>query len=86
MSRVLITGATGFIGRGALTPLMDSGFEVHAVSTRRPLPEDPPGVRWEHADLLDAAAAEAMIERIGPSPWNCASTGTYEVKIARKGD
>ena len=23
---------------------------------------------------------------IGPSPWNCASTGTYDVKISRKGD
>jgi hypothetical protein len=24
--------------------------------------------------------------QIGPSPWNCASAGNYDVKISRKGD
>jgi nucleoside-diphosphate-sugar epimerase len=34
MSRVLVTGARGFIGRHTLSPLRDAGLEVHAVSAR----------------------------------------------------
>src|SRR5262245_19582807 len=34
MKRVLVTGATGFIGRYSLAPLLDSGYEVHAVTSR----------------------------------------------------
>ena len=52
MSRVLVTGATGFIGRHALAPLVAEGHEVHAVTTR----EAPPvadGVTWRRADLLE---------------------------------
>lgn len=32
MRRVLITGAAGFIGRHCLAPLLDRGFEVHALA------------------------------------------------------
>jgi nucleoside-diphosphate-sugar epimerase len=37
MSRVLVTGAGGFIGRHTLAPLLSAGLEVHAL-TSRPLP------------------------------------------------
>ena len=36
MRRVLITGAAGFIGRHCLAPLLDRGFEVHALSLANP--------------------------------------------------
>ena len=36
MSRVLVTGAGGFIGRHTLRPLSVAGYEVHAVSSRAP--------------------------------------------------
>ncbi|MHB0971047.1 MAG: NAD-dependent epimerase/dehydratase family protein, partial [Thermoanaerobaculia bacterium] len=29
MKRVLVTGASGFIGRQSLGPLLDRGYEVH---------------------------------------------------------
>ncbi len=32
MKRVLVTGATGFIGRHTLKPLLDKGYEVHIAS------------------------------------------------------
>jgi nucleoside-diphosphate-sugar epimerase len=67
VTSVLITGATGFIGRGALAPLLEAGFVVHAVSSRRPLPEGPPGVHWEHSDLLDSAGPGALLERVVPT-------------------
>jgi nucleoside-diphosphate-sugar epimerase len=48
---VLVTGATGFIGRQTIRPLLDLGFEVHAVFNRTlPLPID--GVTWHRVDLL----------------------------------
>lgn len=50
MSRVLITGATGFVGAGALRPLVEAGHEVHAVGRHRG--PELPGVTWHEADLL----------------------------------
>jgi nucleoside-diphosphate-sugar epimerase len=65
--RVLVTGATGFIGRGTLDPLLDAGYEVHPVS--RGKPDDPAarGLRWEQADLLDPRGADVLLARVAPS-------------------
>lgn len=66
MTRVLVTGATGFVGRGALAPLLAAGHEVHAVSTR-PTPDwSPTGVAWHVADLLDPAAAGRLVADVRP--------------------
>ena len=54
MSRVLVTGATGFIGRHALPPLLAAGHELHAVSTRDAPPAEE-RVTWHRADLLESA-------------------------------
>jgi nucleoside-diphosphate-sugar epimerase len=56
---VLVTGASGFIGRHALASLRDRGHEVVAVS-RAGGPRDD-GVRWERADLLDARDRHRVI-------------------------
>jgi nucleoside-diphosphate-sugar epimerase len=65
--RVLVTGASGFIGRSAVGALAQRGFEVHAVA-RGPAPEEPPaGVLWHAADLLDAGARRALIASLAPS-------------------
>jgi nucleoside-diphosphate-sugar epimerase len=32
VTRVLVTGETGFIGHGTLAPLAERGYEVHAVA------------------------------------------------------
>ena len=65
MRRVLVTGASGFIGAQALDPLISRGFEVHAIS-RRPQPSRE-GVEWRQADLLSAESRRAVIERVRPS-------------------
>ena len=39
MKRVLVTGASGFIGRHSLPHLAARGFEVHAVMHKGSLPE-----------------------------------------------
>ncbi|MEA2391974.1 MAG: dTDP-L-rhamnose 4-epimerase [Solirubrobacteraceae bacterium] len=67
MSRALVTGAGGFIGRQALAALVARGFEVHAADVAEP-PADASGdVHWHRADLLDADGARALLEDVAPS-------------------
>jgi nucleoside-diphosphate-sugar epimerase len=63
---VLITGASGFVGRPALAALLSRGFRVHAASRRVP-PQIATGIAWHSADLLDAAQRRALIELVRPS-------------------
>jgi nucleoside-diphosphate-sugar epimerase len=63
--RVLVTGASGFIGRHALAPLVERGFEVHAVCERRPLAIA--DVLWHEADLLAPGRSEALLESLRPT-------------------
>lgn len=65
MSRVLVTGGSGFVGLPTLARLVETGAEVHALTTRRSPPELP-GVRWCAADLADAAAVEAVLDELRP--------------------
>lgn len=82
MKRVLVTGASGFIGRHALAPLIERGFEVYAV--RRDGTEPEPaiaGCTWRHADLLDLTAIRPLIQEAQPThllhfAWN-AVPGQY---------
>jgi nucleoside-diphosphate-sugar epimerase len=64
--RVLVTGATGFIGRQCLQPLVDRSFEVHAVSSRCHV-QARRGVTWHRTDLLDERAAAELIEALRPT-------------------
>ena len=68
--RVLVTGASGFIGRQAIAPLLARGYEVHAVS-RRGAPDlkapDRDGLHWHSLDLLSATAAEELTREITPT-------------------
>lgn len=51
MTRVLVTGATGFIGRHSLPILLERGYEVHAVRTSN-VPALEPQITWHQADLF----------------------------------
>ena len=64
MTRVLVTGASGYVGRQTLAPLARLGFEVHGLA-RRPL--DEAACRWHALDLFDAEALAAALAAIRPS-------------------
>jgi len=66
MPKVLLTGATGFIGRACLGPLVERGFDVHAVASRAPRDCDPRAT-WHVEDLLAPAGPERIVEAVRPS-------------------
>jgi nucleoside-diphosphate-sugar epimerase len=58
VSRVLVTGASGFIGHYAVDALIDQGHEVHAVA--RYAGQEREGVSWHEVDLLEPGAPVAL--------------------------
>jgi len=65
IERVLVTGATGFIGGHCLPELLRLGAEVHAVSSSGRRTGDA-GVVWHDLDLLTADPA-ALLSEIRPT-------------------
>ncbi len=65
MKRVLLTGASGFIGRQAIPFLQAREYEVHAVASQ----EQPeiPGVILHRVDLLDSAQRRGLMEAVQPT-------------------
>jgi nucleoside-diphosphate-sugar epimerase len=63
--RVLVTGASGFIGKHLVERLLESSTEVHAVS-RQVQCEDLDGVTWWKADLADVDEAYHLLSSIRP--------------------
>ncbi|MBI3548536.1 MAG: NAD(P)-dependent oxidoreductase [Elusimicrobia bacterium] len=81
--RVLICGATGFIGRNLTEAFAEDGaFEVVALRYTRPSYELP-GVRWIQADLRDSAAAAAALEGID-TVIQCAATTSGAGDVATR--
>lgn len=66
MKRILVTGASGFIGRHCLAPLRALEYEVHAVS-RGPVSDNPGRVKWHQADLLDPSSIAPLISKVQPT-------------------
>jgi nucleoside-diphosphate-sugar epimerase len=66
MKKILITGASGFIGRQCLPLLLEKGFEVHAL-TLEPLPGFEKSVIWHTQNFLDTEKTQRLVEDIQPS-------------------
>jgi len=65
--RVLVTGASGFIGRHAIEPLLERGFEVHAVTRTAAPPRSSSQVRWHRADLLATDGHDTLLCAVAPT-------------------
>lgn len=67
MKKVLLTGASGFVGRHCVAPLRARGYEVHAVSHGGPDGVGSDGTHWHRADLLDRPQALRLVESVSPT-------------------
>jgi len=66
MKRVLVTGASGFVGRHCVDLLAKRGFHVHAVRNSHAEIELP-GVTWHAVDLLSSRQTRKLIRDVTPS-------------------
>ena len=66
MKRILLTGATGFIGQQCLPLLLEQGYEVHAVSSKR-FEEIKSEIYWHRVDLLDSVQISKWMSSVQPS-------------------
>jgi len=66
MKRVLVTGASGFIGRHVLAPLVERGYDVHAVSRSGTVPAAG-NVHCHRADLLDPKQIGTLLTQVRPT-------------------
>ena len=79
MKRVLLTGASGFVGRHCFEALSACDYEVHAVSSVAGVAT--PGVHWHQANLLADAEVSELLAEVQPThllhcAW-CAEPGKY---------
>jgi nucleoside-diphosphate-sugar epimerase len=84
MSSVLVTGASGFIGRQCLPILVAKGYDVHALS-RRQLATPLPGVSWHDLDLLRQGTPSEVIHQVQPDfllhlAWNAVPVKFWEAR------
>jgi nucleoside-diphosphate-sugar epimerase len=82
---VLVTGATGFLGRWSVKPLLARGYRVHACGSRslaaQELPEELAGATYSQVNLFDPQQVERCLADLRPShllhfAWN-AKPGIY---------
>lgn len=65
MKRILVTGATGFIGRNLLPVVAAGPHEVHALYHVKSDPLG--GVEWHQANLLDPIQTSNILRQIKPT-------------------
>lgn len=66
MKKVLVTGATGFIGRYTLAPLLSKGYEVHATYHLQPNHAEQ-HVYWHKANLLASDDVTRLMHEVRPT-------------------
>ncbi|KWV57213.1 nucleoside-diphosphate sugar epimerase [Rhizobium altiplani] len=58
---ILVTGATGRIGRFVVTDLLERGYHVRATTSRKP-PRDDKGLEWRQVDLASDGDLNTLVE------------------------
>ena len=68
VKRVLVTGASGCIGRHVIPVLLERGWDVHGVTSRQVMPPSSSSeATWHRADLLHADQMNAVVQRVRPT-------------------
>jgi len=66
MKRVLVTGASGFIGHHCLEPLLSAGYKVHAADISIPLEAGMP-CEWHRVDLFSESQVTHLLANVRPT-------------------
>ena len=64
-TKVLITGASGFIGSHLCRRLLELGAEVHGISRNRQAPGNGP-ILWRQVDVSDSGAVRSLVRDVRP--------------------
>jgi UDP-glucuronate decarboxylase len=65
---VLLTGATGFIGSHSIEPLINLGFEVHAITSKNQAQKKThSNLKWHYLDLFNFVELDKKLSEIKPS-------------------
>jgi nucleoside-diphosphate-sugar epimerase len=67
MRKVLVTGASGFIGRHTIDTLVRQGFEVHAVGSNPASVSISRDCHWHITNLVNTSEIKPLLEKVKPS-------------------
>lgn len=75
MNKVLVTGASGFLGFNCIEMLKSTDFEIHATDINLGVHQNNNKVHWHQADLADNNQVYQLIKKIKPThllhaAWN----------------
>lgn len=62
--KVLVTGATGLIGRELAEPLQNAGFDIYAITIDEDNPDN--GIHWIKGNLFDEISIKNIMEEVKP--------------------
>ena len=63
--KLLLTGATGLLGKVIVQPLIEAGFEVSALTIDKINPDN--GVNWINCNLFDSKMVSTIFSELKPS-------------------
>ena len=69
MKQVLLTGASGFIGRHTIQPLIKRGFDVHCIyrTVKPDITPNENNVTWYQTDLLNTTDIQNLFDSLSPT-------------------
>lgn len=80
MKRVIVSGASGFLGSQCVKQLISRGYEIHAFSSQCQEPAH--GIHWHTVDLCNYTETNGIVKSIGAShllhlAWRVAHSGLW---------
>jgi nucleoside-diphosphate-sugar epimerase len=69
MRRVLVTGLSGFIGKHMIGPLIQNGFEIHALTRQKPVPcmESAQNIVWHFCSVFERDRLVNLLKMLNPA-------------------